>query len=78
MPPGVTPFIFALSRRLWYNHGIARCPGRDDDTTEEERSMETVEERGASFYLGQEYDLAERQRLDQLVHYDARDLTTHA
>ena len=40
--------------------------------------METVEERRASFYLGQEYDLAERQRLDQLVHYDARDLTTHA
>ncbi|MFN2225703.1 MAG: ATP-binding protein [Anaerolineae bacterium] len=40
--------------------------------------METVEERAASFYLGQEYDLAERKSLEGLVHYDARDLTTHA
>ncbi len=40
--------------------------------------MDTVEERGASFYLGQEYDLAKGRQLDRLVHYDARDLTTHA
>jgi hypothetical protein len=40
--------------------------------------MDTVEERGASFYLGQEYDLAQGRKLDRLVHYDARDLTTHA
>jgi hypothetical protein len=40
--------------------------------------MEPVEERGASFYLGQEYDLAAGRSLDRLVHYDARDLTTHA
>jgi hypothetical protein len=39
--------------------------------------METVE-RLASFYLGTEYDLAKGQTLDSLVHYDARDLTTHA
>jgi hypothetical protein len=40
--------------------------------------MDKVQERLASFYLGQEYELAEGQTLDQLVHYDARDLTTHA
>jgi len=40
--------------------------------------MDKVQERLASFYLGQEYELAEGQILDQLVHYDARDLTTHA
>ncbi len=40
--------------------------------------MENVEERLGSFYLGQEYDLAEGQALDRLVDYDARDLTTHA
>ncbi|MGD2207055.1 MAG: ATP-binding protein [Anaerolineae bacterium] len=39
--------------------------------------MENLE-RLASFYLGSEYDLAEGQMLDRLVHYDARDLTTHA
>ena len=32
----------------------------------------------ASFYLGQEHDLAEGQTLEQAVHYDARNLTTHA
>jgi hypothetical protein len=40
--------------------------------------MDTVEERLASFYLGQEYDLATGQPQEKLVHYDARDLTTHA
>jgi hypothetical protein len=40
--------------------------------------MDKVTERLASFYLGQEYDLAEGQMLEELVHYDARDLTTHA
>jgi DNA helicase HerA-like ATPase len=40
--------------------------------------MDELEERLASFYLGQEYDLAEDEQLEQLVHYDARDLTTHA
>ncbi len=39
--------------------------------------MENVE-RMASFYLGSRYDLAEDETLDELVHYDARDLTTHA
>jgi DNA helicase HerA-like ATPase len=40
--------------------------------------MGEVEERLASFYLGQEYDLGKRELLDQRVQYDARDLTTHA
>jgi hypothetical protein len=40
--------------------------------------MDKVREQLASFYLGQEYDLRKGQILDQLVHYDARDLTTHA
>lgn len=35
-------------------------------------------EKLGSFYLGKEYDVAEDQLLDQLVMYDARDLTTHA
>jgi hypothetical protein len=35
-------------------------------------------ERLGAFYLGQEYDLATGERLDSLVMYDARDLTTHA
>jgi hypothetical protein len=30
------------------------------------------------FYLGQEYDLAARKRLESLVLYDSQDLTTHA
>jgi hypothetical protein len=30
------------------------------------------------FYLGKQYDLAAKQRLDDLVLYDAKDLTTHA
>ena len=40
--------------------------------------MGKVEERLASFYLGQEYDLGKGEFLDERVHYDARDLTTHA
>ena len=40
--------------------------------------MDKVEERLASFYLGQEYNLEKGELLDQRVHYDARDLTTHA
>jgi len=39
--------------------------------------MQPFEKLGA-FYLGQEYNLAEGERLDRLVMYDARDLTTHA
>lgn len=40
--------------------------------------MDQIEERLASFYLGQEYELEEGQMLEGRVHYDARDLTTHA
>ena len=40
--------------------------------------MGKVQERLASFYLGQEYELAKGEFLDKRVHYDARDLTTHA
>ena len=40
--------------------------------------MDRVEERLASFYLGQAYDLVEGQLLGEATHYDARDLTTHA
>jgi DNA helicase HerA-like ATPase len=40
--------------------------------------MANVEERLASFYLGQEYDLGKGELLDGRVFYDARDLTTHA
>jgi hypothetical protein len=39
--------------------------------------MQPIEKLGA-FYLGQEHDLAQAKRLDNLVMYDARDLTTHA
>ena len=39
--------------------------------------MQPFEKLGA-FYLGQEYDLAAGKRLDSLVMYDTRDLTTHA
>jgi hypothetical protein len=39
--------------------------------------MQPFEKLGA-FYLGREYDLASGTRLDRLVMYDARDLTTHA
>jgi hypothetical protein len=40
--------------------------------------MKAPEERLGSFYLGAEYDLQSGARLEQPVHYDARDLTTHA
>ncbi len=39
--------------------------------------MQPFEKLGA-FYLGREYDLASGERLDRLIMYDARDLTTHA
>lgn len=39
--------------------------------------MQPFEKLGA-FYLGLEYDLAQGKRLEQLIMYDARDLTTHA
>lgn len=39
--------------------------------------MQPFEKLGA-FYLGQEYDLVAGKRLDRLVMYDARDLTTHS
>ncbi len=35
-------------------------------------------EKLGSFYLGKEFDLANRRLLDRPVHYDSRDLTTHA
>ena len=35
-------------------------------------------EKLGAFYLGKEYDLKKGKLLDQLVMYDARDLTTHA
>jgi DNA helicase HerA-like ATPase len=34
-------------------------------------------EQPANFYLGREYDLAQKKTLDKAVMYDARDLTTH-
>jgi hypothetical protein len=40
--------------------------------------MKAPEERLGSFYLGAEYDLQSGTRLEKPVHYDARDLTTHA
>ncbi|MBM3422961.1 MAG: DUF87 domain-containing protein [Chlorobi bacterium] len=40
--------------------------------------MQAPEEKLGSFYLGAEYDLSTGQRLEKPVHYDARDLTTHA
>jgi hypothetical protein len=40
--------------------------------------MKAPEELLGSFYLGAEYDLATGTRLEKPVHYDARDLTTHA
>mgnify|MGYP001367842335 CR=1 FL=1 len=40
--------------------------------------MQAPPERLGSFYLGAEYDLQAKQRLDTPVNYDARDLTTHA
>src|SRR4030066_354860 len=40
-------------------------------------NMQPFEKLGA-FYLGQEYDLKAGKRLENLVMYDARDLTTHA
>jgi len=40
--------------------------------------MQPVEEKLVSFYLGQEYDLAQGKALDAQVTYDARNLTTHA
>lgn len=35
-------------------------------------------EKLGAFYLGKHYDIGEEQRLDRLLMYDARDLTTHA
>ncbi len=40
--------------------------------------MALPQERLGSFYLGNEYDLNSDTKLDTPVHYDARDLTTHA
>lgn len=39
--------------------------------------MEDLEKLGV-FYLGKEYDLATKQRLESLLLYDAKDLITHA
>ena len=39
--------------------------------------MALIEKLG-SFYLGKEYDLANKKLLDAAVNYDSRDLTTHA
>ena len=40
--------------------------------------MQQPFEKVGAFYLGKEYDLENHQRLDEIVMYDARDLTTHA
>ncbi|HFQ95499.1 MAG TPA: ATP-binding protein, partial [Anaerolineae bacterium] len=40
--------------------------------------MQQPFEKVGAFYLGKEYDLEAGERLDDLVMYDARDLTTHA
>src|SRR5512146_2867427 len=42
-----------------------------------EVTMALIEKLG-SFYLGKEYDLANKKLLDRPVNYDSRDLTTHA
>lgn len=39
--------------------------------------MQTPPEKLGSFYLGAEYDLTNKARLELPVSYDARDLTTH-
>ncbi len=40
--------------------------------------MHAPPERLGSFFLGAEYDLTTGKRTEQAIHYDARDLTTHA
>ena len=40
--------------------------------------MQAPPERLGSFYLGAEYDLDDGQRSENAIHYDARDLITHA
>ncbi len=40
--------------------------------------MKLDQERSGSFYLGAEFDPKTARRLERPVHYDARDLTTHA
>ncbi|HID35428.1 MAG TPA: DUF87 domain-containing protein, partial [Anaerolineae bacterium] len=40
--------------------------------------MQQPFEKVGAFYIGKEYDLDTGERLDDLVMYDARDLTTHA
>ena len=40
--------------------------------------IERPEELMGSFYLGAKYDLQKKEHTEELVHYDARDLTTHA
>lgn len=51
---------------------------REISGEEVELTVGKIEERLASFYLGQEYELAKGELREQRVHYDARDLTTHA
>ena len=40
--------------------------------------MDANYEKLGSFYLGKKYDLPQRKLLDEIVNYDAKDLTTHA
>lgn len=40
--------------------------------------MDASYEKLGSFYLGKKYDLPQRKLLDEIVNYDAKDLTTHA
>lgn len=40
--------------------------------------MDASYEKLGSFYLGKKYDLPARKLLDEIVNYDAKDLTTHA
>ncbi|MDH3768566.1 MAG: ATP-binding protein, partial [Gammaproteobacteria bacterium] len=35
-------------------------------------------EKLGAFYLGKAYDIEQKERLDDIVLYDAKDLTTHA
>ncbi len=41
-------------------------------------TMDASYEKLGSFYLGKKFDLSQRKLLDEIVNYDAKDLTTHA
>jgi hypothetical protein len=73
------PLPLARTPALLYN---PRCLALSQARQEESiatggTDMQPFEKLGA-FYLGQEHDLSTGERLENLVMYDARDLTTHA